>query len=318
MAVTDRLNPRVSIIIPCYNYGRFLPETLDSLRQQSFRDWECLVVDDGSEDATREIVHRINVLDDRIRYIWQVNKGQPVARNTGLEHASGEYIQFLDADDLLAPGKLKAQVHYLDHHLEADIVYGKVRYFETGMRDELFLDRWGDRMTEWMPMISGQGRPILLALTEKNIFELGCALFRRKKELGNFDPSLQGVEDYAYCFQAAAAGLSFHYLGEPGTEIFMRHHPASFSKNRATMYKRELDLRRCIREVFRQTGDRELAALNEQKYAWRLRRLQDLIIDRTIRQAGQRPDKKELSWMMRHANLQQNLYFFPRMLKAIL
>jgi len=317
MAFTDGLSPRVSIIIPCYNYGRFLPETLDSVRQQSFGDWECLVVDDGSEDDTAGIVKRMNAIDGRILYIRQANQGQPTARNTGLGKASGHYIQFLDADDLLAPGKLGIQVGYLDSHPETGIVYGKARYFESGARDRLFLDRWGDRMTEWMPMISGQGKAVLGALAEKNIMELGCALWRKEK-VGNFDPSLQGVEDYALCFQAAAAGLSFHYLDEPGTEIFMRHHPGSFSKNRMTMYKRELDLRRRMREVFRQMGDRELAALNEEKYALRLRRLQDMIIDRAIRQGSRGPGKKELTWMARHSSLRQNLYFFPRILKAIL
>ncbi|HMH22017.1 MAG TPA: glycosyltransferase family 2 protein [Puia sp.] len=315
---THRLGVRVSIIIPCFNYGHFLPESLDSIRQQTSGAWECLVIDDGSDDATADIVKRMEALDNRFRYIYQENQGQPAARNNGLKQASGEYVQFLDADDLLAPDKLKVQMDWLDTHPEDSIVYGKVRYFESGKKNEPFLDRWGERMTEWMPMISGQGIPILRALTEKNIMELGCALFRASGlgRLGNFDSSLQGVEDYDYCFRAAAAGFSFHFLDTPGTEVFMRHHPDSFSKNRITMYKKELGLRRSIRATLREMGHHELAMLNENRYALRLRRLQDLIIDRTIKQKDRRPDRKELQWMALHSSLRQNLYFFPRMVKA--
>jgi glycosyltransferase involved in cell wall biosynthesis len=316
----DRLSPGISIIIPCYNYGHFLPETLESLRQQTITNWECLVVDDGSTDGTAEIVKKMSGVDPRFRYLHQSNQGQPTARNTGLQNALGKYIQFLDADDLLAPDKLRIQSSLLDNDPWVDIVYGKVRYFETGKRNELFLDRWGDPMKEWMPMLSGRGTSLLRALTEKNILELGCVLFRKTAvdKMGEFDARLQGVEDYDYCFRAAAAGLRFRYLDAPETEILMRHHPDSFSKNRVAMYKKEIDLRRSIRATFRKMGDRELSALNEHRYAWRLRRLQDLIIDRTIKQKGKGPAVKELKWMIRRANLAQNLYFFPRIVKAML
>jgi glycosyltransferase involved in cell wall biosynthesis len=314
------MSPRISIIIPTYNYGHFLADTLNSLRRQTFSDWECLVVDDGSTDDTAAIVKQISSIDDRFHYIWQTNQGQPTARNTGLARAAGQYIQFLDSDDMLQPEKLRAQAAYLDNHPGTDIVYGRVRYFETGKEDELFIDRWGDRMTEWMPMLSGKGTPIIRAMAEKNILELGCALFRigAVRKTGDFDAKTQGVEDYFYCFRAAVAGLSWFFLDIPMTEVLMRHHPGSFSKNRCFSYKKELETRLLMNVMLKHIGDPESWAVNANSYAGRLRRLQDLLIDQTIKAKGRRPAKKELEWVYRHSSLKQNLYFFPRILKAMI
>src|ERR1700749_2632679 len=96
----------VSIIIPCYNYGAYLPSTLKSLQEQSFDRWECWVIDDGSTDDTREVVNNFSQSDPRFKYYHQENAGQPTARNTGLQKAHGFFIQFLDADDLLQKEKI--------------------------------------------------------------------------------------------------------------------------------------------------------------------------------------------------------------------
>jgi glycosyltransferase involved in cell wall biosynthesis len=95
-----------SIIIPTYNRADLLPETIRSVQNQTFMDWECIVVDDGSTDGTRQVVEAIIKSDSRIKYFFQENAERSAARNNGIRNSSGEYICFLDSDD-----------HFLSNHL---------------------------------------------------------------------------------------------------------------------------------------------------------------------------------------------------------
>lgn len=96
--------PLVSIIIPCYNYGRYLAEAIQSAIEQTYSNIEILVVDDGSNDNTLEVA---NAFEDKIAYIYKVNGGLSSARNAGLKSINGEYVIFLDADDILDPNYVK-------------------------------------------------------------------------------------------------------------------------------------------------------------------------------------------------------------------
>ncbi len=106
---------KVSVIIPCYNQAKFLPKAIASLQAQTLEEWECIVVDDGSTDNTAEVASNIALNDTRIRLIQKINGGSASARDLGLEHAQGEYIQFLDADDKIAPEKFERQVSIMEH-----------------------------------------------------------------------------------------------------------------------------------------------------------------------------------------------------------
>lgn len=108
------MNPKVSIIIPCYNQSAFLPKAIVSLQAQTLADWECLIVDDGSTDNTAEVVSNAALKDERIRLVQQLNGGSASARDRGLMEAKGEFIQFLDADDFIAPKKLELQVAQME------------------------------------------------------------------------------------------------------------------------------------------------------------------------------------------------------------
>jgi len=100
-------NPFFSIVIPAYNRAYILPETIGSIQEQSFENWEVIVVDDGSKDSTRELVESLSIEDKRIRYVYQSNAERSVARNNGADHALGNYLMFLDSDDKYAPGHLE-------------------------------------------------------------------------------------------------------------------------------------------------------------------------------------------------------------------
>jgi glycosyltransferase involved in cell wall biosynthesis len=106
-------NNLVSVIIPVYNGASLIRDTIESVRRQTYRNWECIIVDDGSTDDTAPVVKENIAGDDRFRYIHQPNGGLSAARNAGLERAGGEYIQFLDADDVLMPEKLAEQLEMM-------------------------------------------------------------------------------------------------------------------------------------------------------------------------------------------------------------
>lgn len=121
--------PKVSVIIPCYNHGRYLPEAIASVWQQTFRPYEIILVNDGSTDPeTLEIISRYDTKD--IKILHTTNRGLAAARNYGISHACGKYIIPLDADDQLAPGYLSAAIQELESDPQVGIVYGLVEFFE--------------------------------------------------------------------------------------------------------------------------------------------------------------------------------------------
>jgi glycosyltransferase involved in cell wall biosynthesis len=116
----------VSVIIPAYNAERYLSEALASVSSQSFAPEEIIVVDDGSTDGTEEVVRKHG---GSIRIFKQFHKGAGAARNLGVESARGEFVSFLDADDLWSPEKLSLQLGVFQSRAETDMVFGRVRQF---------------------------------------------------------------------------------------------------------------------------------------------------------------------------------------------
>lgn len=117
-------NPRVSVVMPTYNYGRFIGEAIDGFLNQTFSDFELIIVDDGSTDHTQEVIAAYE--DARIRLIVrEENSGSAVwARNDGMAVARGDYIAVADADDVSVPKRLASQVRFLDRHDDVDFVGG--------------------------------------------------------------------------------------------------------------------------------------------------------------------------------------------------
>ena len=112
--------PLVSVVIPCFNHGRFLPKSIESIQQQAYPATEIIVVDDGSTDNTREVTQSY----PQVRYVYQKNQGLSAARNTGIAHSKGEFLIFLDADDWLFPGAIEINLAYLRRHEQVAYVSG--------------------------------------------------------------------------------------------------------------------------------------------------------------------------------------------------
>ena len=225
----------ISVIIPTHNYGHYISETLESLIQQTEQQWECIIVDDGSSDQTREIVNKYILRDIRFTYIYQDCQGVSVARNAGLMIAKGEYIQFLDADDLLLPRKLEIHREYLEKHSSIDIVYSNTRYFADD--DKTILSYSFDMNNkEWMPMVTEENTA-LSYLLNYNIMPIQAPLSRVKllRKVGYFTTVIRHCEDWDYWLRCAMNDAEIRYLDEPNAISLIRVHKTSATNNSNAM-----------------------------------------------------------------------------------
>lgn len=120
---------KVSIIIPAFNCGEFIAETLESVIGQTYENWECIVVDDGSKDNTPEIVKRYCLLDRRFIYCFQENLGPSIARNNGIAQTTGEFILPLDGDDIIEKTYIEKCVNHFQSYPQTKLVYCKAQLF---------------------------------------------------------------------------------------------------------------------------------------------------------------------------------------------
>lgn len=198
--------PAVSVIIPTYNRAKLLEEAIASVRQQTYRDVEIVVVDDGSTDDTRTCVE---ALDHSVRYIYQPNRGRSAARNVGIGEAYGRFVLFLDSDDLLLPASLEYLVGYLDAHPDVAVVYSAYDYCDLAGR----------------PV--GCPQRLAVAINDRTTF-LGhvfldnaeiapCSAMVRREWLDRigpfyFDETLSVGEDTDLWVRLAAQGAEFEFL----------------------------------------------------------------------------------------------------------
>jgi glycosyltransferase involved in cell wall biosynthesis len=188
--------PLVSIVIPCYNGGADLPETLTSLDRQCFRDFEIVIVDDGSTDeATAGL---LQTLPPSIRVIRQENKGLPAARNTGMREAKGAFVLPLDCDDQLEPTFLEEAMAALQTHPDCAFVFAQMRL--TGE-------------------LSGVTRKAYNPFAQLFLNQLPYSLFMRKgawEAVGGYDETFRdGYEDWEFNIRLAKAGLHGVALDAP-------------------------------------------------------------------------------------------------------
>ena len=115
---------KVSVVVPAYNVVKYISECLESIKAQTFKDFECIVVNDGSTDNTLSLIEKVTAGDDRFRILSQENGGLSHARNEGMKLARGEYLQFIDGDDFVAPDLLERCVNEID-----SIVFPYGKYF---------------------------------------------------------------------------------------------------------------------------------------------------------------------------------------------
>ena len=181
--VKNPKKPRVSVIIPTYNRGWIIEEAIDSVLNQDFSDFELIVVDDGSDDNTREI---LGAYANAITVLHQPNRGVSAARNRGIAEASGQLIAFLDSDDLWLPGKLTTQVKFFEENADAMINQTHEIWLRNGVRVNP-----KKRHHKFSGMIFE--RSLALCLVSPSAVMIRKSLF---DIIGLFDERLPACEDY--------------------------------------------------------------------------------------------------------------------------
>ena len=256
----------MSVVVPTFNYGRLIGETIASLRGQTWTNWECVIVDDGSTDGTPDICRAAAAVDRRIRYIRQDNRGHPAAKNAGVAQSRGQYLQFLDADDLIERDKLRRHAGALEADPGIDIVYGPARYFTSEHPEQRFLSvRLDDE--PWMPGVSGRGAELLPHLLRQNLFAVNCPVLRRRvfDDVGGFDECLPRLDDWDFWLRCALAGKSFRYRDLPETTALVRCHAASLTRRKRDAIAAQIQMRRKLNPSHLPP---DLRRLNAELVAW--------------------------------------------------
>lgn len=213
--------PKVSVIIPTFNRAALVQEAIASVLAQTYTDFECIVVDDGSTDQTKAALQPL-FASARIQYVYQPNTGLSAARNHGLRLARGAYISFLDDDDLYEPTKLALQVEYLDAHPDAMLVHCWFTKFNEHNPD------LGLRKPDWF---QGWLYPAILSYW-RMLMATPCLMFRREvfDTVGVFDVSLRYAEDFDM-WRRIARKYAFHRV--PESLVRIRQQATSMSSHKA-------------------------------------------------------------------------------------
>lgn len=209
--------PSVSVVIPTYNSAAFLGQAVASVCNQTYSDFELIVVDDGSTDDTQRVLEPYR---ERIRYLYQPNMGESSARNRGIQESRGRYVAFLDADDLWLPHKLAVQVTFMDRTPEAVLVYSPC----------LWINVAGERIFHHGSNVVGTGTACPVDVFPKLVMgdmiaSPSCVMVRRQYlEHGQaFNPAIRHSEDWDLWLRLSLQG-PFMFIPEP-LACYRVHHP---------------------------------------------------------------------------------------------
>ncbi|EKT2069399.1 glycosyltransferase family 2 protein [Flavobacterium psychrophilum] len=165
----------VSIIIPVYNQEQFLSETVQAVVNQTYANWECILVNDGSTDGSVLILARTLAKDNRFSCINSENKGVSHARNLGLQQAKGEYVLFLDGDDLIHPEKLQQAIAGFQENASLSIVFNTTNYFQDTIQNTLYPIKIKTQLLNFNDLLLYWGEKIIIpihsAIIKKSLFE---------------------------------------------------------------------------------------------------------------------------------------------------
>ena len=242
---------RVSVIIPTFNYGSYLPEAIDSALAQTRALHEIIVVDDGSTDNTREIAERFG---DKIVYVYQQNAGLSAARNTGIRHSTGDVVAFLDADDVWYPEKTAKQLEAFNGDPDIGMVYCSIREFDSTT---------GQTLTVWTRGGNELGAlEALLMFHESTVIAIGSTgMVRREviESIGDFDTGLRHSEDWDFSYRVAR---KYKLAFVPEVLAGYRNHGTNMHKNIGAMEKAMV---RCFEKAF-ETDDPDVRRLENKAY----------------------------------------------------
>lgn len=237
--------PKVSVLMPSFNYARYLPTAIQSVLGQSYSNLELIITDDCSTDESREIVEHWTKLDPRVvPVLHQVNQGLARARNSGLAAASGEFVALCDADDVWLPHKLETQMECFRTNPDLGVVHCDSAIIDgdgsvTGQRFSSLLHDKNQKT-------SGN---LFTTLCERNFLCVPTVILRREAidYAGGFEENLRSLEDWV-CWTKVSRQFSFHYID--ATLAQYRIHGTGLSSNPRGMAENRIRAFRFLLESF--------------------------------------------------------------------
>ena len=228
--------PFVSVVMPSYNVAPYISAAIESVCAQTFRDFELLIVDDGSSDQSGAIAETWAARDSRVKVFHQENAGVSTARNHALRVSTGELIALLDSDDIWAPTFLETQLAILAERPDVDIVTGNAYFIGSRLDGQLARPFPDPRLGPDLATIIADDQAVFI-----------MSVFRRKvyETIGGFDGALRTNEDYDYWLRAAAAGFTFLRNSQPLGQY--RRRDDSLSANGIRMLRGILEVYRKLR-----------------------------------------------------------------------
>ena len=251
--IMQHIKPEVSIVIPTYNRDHLIGESLDSILAQTYESWECIVVDDGSNDYTEELLSLYCELDSRIKYISRPESlpaGANSCRNLGLENSSGEFIKWLDSDDLLAKNYLEKKVKVFKDPSVDLVVCNYLLFRDNGFKSQPFSNISSSRDL-LLDYLSGQ----------ININTQSCLWRKRAIKNYQFDPNLKRAQELDFHFRVLRDNnLQVGFLNE--NLVYIRDHTESitgeFSRGNLEAIRSDLLVRAKILEYFNGIQERSV------------------------------------------------------------
>jgi glycosyltransferase involved in cell wall biosynthesis len=213
--------PQVSVIMPVYNTASFLGEAIESILDQTFRDLEFIIINDGSSDGSDEVIRHYH--DNRIKYVInERNKGLVYTLNRGLDMATGQYIARMDGDDVSLPDRIQLQLNYLQLHPDVDVLATRVK----------LMDENGDAMPDWADESKMVSEEDIFAFLPINNCIAHPSIMTKSSVLKTFryKDAQKESEDYDLWLRLAAAGKHIHKLEQPLVKHRIR--ATSFTRNR--------------------------------------------------------------------------------------
>lgn len=193
----------VSIVMPAFNASEFIKEAIDSVLLQSYENWELLIIDDGSTDNTFKILEGLE--DNRIKVFRQSNKGVGAARNVGLNNMYGQYLCFLDADDVLPRDSILSRLVVFNNKPEVEFVDGWVEVFDISLKKA---------KRKYIPSFKGQPLSKLIELSDSCYFGLSWMIRLNKEKKYQFTEGMTHAEDLLFYISIAKSGL-YDFVHEP-------------------------------------------------------------------------------------------------------
>jgi len=242
--------PLVSVIIPCYRQARYLPEAIDSVFGQSYPAVEVLVINDGSDDDTESVARRYG---ERIRYVWRPNGGISAARNSGIQHARGAYLKFLDADDYLHPEQIARQIEAVGDS-DNCVSFTGVRLFRDGHPEEHL-----DHVPPATALLPDLFKPLDWGSILGFLFPAHLV-----REVGGFAEGVTHAEDWYFACRIGLLDPCFKV--DPRVGCYYRQRAGSASADRSAWVRSQSRLVMELHDLLRDRGRRDWFGIDLLKF----------------------------------------------------